>query len=149
MQKLRKLVSVIAIPVLLISCISFAPSIAYAEETSPAEEQIERRTPMPYDKTFTTYTTARSAATLGFAYIYIKVDAVIDGQYSEPMFIKGAYTYQADVSRHFEKWEELSLDYSYDDDSIWAKATGYVYFYDQDSHLAEKQYIEIEHTWEV
>lgn len=38
MQKLRKLVSVIAIPVLLISCISFAPSIAYAEETSPAEE---------------------------------------------------------------------------------------------------------------
>lgn len=104
---------------------------------------------MPYSKTFTTSKTARSAATLGFAYIYMKIDATIDGQYGTVMSIDGAYTYQADVSRHFQRWEQLSLNYSHHGNEIWAKATGYAYFYDSSTGLADKYYLEIENTWYV
>ncbi len=106
------------------------------------------RTPMPYTKTFTTYGTARSATTQGYAYIYIKVDATIDASNDHVISIDGAWAYQADSSRNFDRWEQLSLNYSKSSTSIWAKTTGYVYFTGSNG-FKDKYYIEVEKTWYV
>lgn len=106
------------------------------------------RTPMPYSDTFITYGTARSATTGGFAYIYLKVNATIDAQNGHVMSIDGVWSYQADASRNFDRWEQLSLDYSKTSTSIWAKATGYVYFTGEGG-FKDKYYIEVENTWYV
>lgn len=102
---------------------------------------------MPVTRTYTTWATARSASTLGFAYIYLKVNAVVDLQSGNVIGINGAYSYQADASRNFVRWEQLSLRTSYGNRSIWGKATGYAYFKNPVSSLEDKYYLEIEHTW--
>lgn len=117
-------------------------------EFSQVEPGSVLRTPMPYTRTFTTYGTARSAATQGYAYIYIKVDATIDASNDHVISINGAWAYQADSSRNFDHWEQLSLNYSKSSTSIWAKTTGYVYFTGSNG-FKDKYYIEVEKTWYV
>lgn len=133
--------------------LSFTPAIAHAIEVSGQNQQsetmVEPRSPMPYRKTFTTWTTARSATTGGFAYVYIRIDATIDGQNGRVMSIDNAYTYQADSSRYFQRWEQLSLNYSNGGTSIYASASGYAYFSNPNTGFADKYYVAFNNTWYV
>lgn len=124
-----------------------AQDVATVDATPKSELAEILRAPMPIKRTFTHYVTARSAAALGFAYIYIKADATVDAQNNQVMSLNGAWSYQADASRNFERWEQLSLQSSKGSRSIWVKATGYAYFRDAKTGMAEKMYLEIEHTW--
>lgn len=149
MKKLFASLAFISMAVLLLT-LTPTPSMALAETTdSSAVNKVDKvAAVMPTKRTFTTYKTARSAATGGFAYIYIKVDATVDANYGKVMSIDGVYAYQADASRNFVKWEKLSLNYKNLGKSIWAKTTGYVYF-KSSSGFQDKYYIEVEKTWNV
>lgn len=106
------------------------------------------RTPMPVNKTFTTYKTVRSAATGGFCYVYLKVDATVEANSGSVMSVNGVYAYQADVSSNFKRWERLSLDSTHSSKTIHAKTTGYCYF-SGPLGLQDKQYVEVEGTWSL
>lgn len=144
-----------AIAALTLSCTLLIPNLAQAQEnpvnsiTSNEPTQVVFRAPMPYSRTFTHYETVRSVSSLGFAYIYIKANATIDSQYNRVMSVDGAWSYQADASRNFDYWEQLSLQSSKGANSVWVKATGYVHFKDPFTGLGEKKYVEIEHTWGI
>jgi len=139
---------------LLVGALFAFPTTARAiDSSSLASETIlqdsyasPRRTPMPTTRTYLTSATARSTATGGFAYIYLKVNATIDAQYNTVMRINGAWVYQADASRAFDHWQTLSLNSNYSAHSIHAAATGYVYFVG-DYGMKDKYYLTIDHTW--
>ncbi len=144
----------LAASLLLVGALLAFPTTAHAiDSSSLASETIlqdsyasPRRTPMPTTRTYLTSATARSTATGGFAYIYLKVNATIDAQYNTVMRINGAWVYQADASRAFDHWQTLSLNSNYSAHSIHAAATGYVYFVG-DYGMKDKYYLTIDHTW--
>ena len=142
-----------AISTLAIIGVLLVPNVAVAQEAPSTNQNPEPslaevlRTPMPVKRFYTYYTTARSAITQGFAYIYLKADATIDAQNNRVMALNGAWSYYDGGSRNFERWEQLSLQLSYGANSIWVKATGYAYFKNPSTGLAEKMYLEVEHTW--
>ncbi|MDY5270782.1 hypothetical protein [Tractidigestivibacter sp.] len=150
-KKIRYLLLVSALVVT--SLVLARPAHAHAEVLPQGAQPVAirmRRTPMPYTKTLTASKAARSASTGGFAYIYLKADVTIDGQYGSVVGINGVWCYQADASRYFVRWEELSLKYrKTSSTSVWAKATGYVYFSNPSTGMQDKYYLEIEHTWTV
>ena len=144
----------LAVSFLLVGASFAFPTAAHAiDSSSLASETIlqdshasPRRTPMPTTRTYLTSATARSTATGGFAYIYLKVNATIDAQYDTVMNIDGAWVYQADASRAFDHWQTLSLNSNYSAHSIHAAATGYVYFVG-DYGMKDKYYLTIDHVW--
>ena len=118
----------LAVSFLLVGALFAFPTTAHAiDSSSLASETIlqdshasPRRTPMPTTRTYLTSATARSTATGGFAYIYLKVNATIDAQYDTVMNIDGAWVYQADASRAFDHWQTLSLNSNYlTIDHVW------------------------------
>lgn len=141
-----------AIVALSVSAFVGIPKIAQAQTLPPEETVIVSqndtvplgavlRAPMPYNRSLVGYHTARSALTLGFAYIYVKADVTIDGQYNRIMNVRGVYSYYADVSYNFTNWEQLSITYKKYNNYVWIKVTGYAYFNTLQG-WADKQYVE-------